>query len=252
MKQNDFRNLLREKDKFKNIGKQNGLNLELLNQQKDLKQERNLDNFSSSLNDIDNTDRSSKLNELNTTKRKRNRDDILLELKKSKIDSLNDDNNLDSEVAKYIPPKHEALNSDDDIFNDVGDYNPPSDNDNSSSPSSSPHPSPHPSPRFSPPPSPLPDSVHSFSPSPTPELDDTGRLIGLSSSALPNISQRIEFDKQAEITESRKQRKQVWLAKQGIRKDTGEQQAPLPEKKQTDSQKLNSDYQRINAFLQKK
>lgn len=240
MNQNDFRNLLREKDKFKNIGKQNGLNLELLSQQKDLKQETNLDNLSGNLDDIDNSDKSLNLNELNTTKRKRNRDDILFELKKSKIDNSNDDNNLEFGTTKYIPPKHEALNSDDDIFNDVGDYNPPSDNDNSSSPSSSPRRSP----RFSLPPSPLPTSVHSFSPSPTPELDGTGRLIGLSSSALPNISQRIEFDKQAEITENRKQRKQVWLAKQGIRKDTGEQQSPLPEKKQTDSQKLNSDYQR--------
>ncbi|TIA87345.1 hypothetical protein E3P99_03221 [Wallemia hederae] len=195
--------------------------------------------------------------------KKRARDDILQELRRSKAAKASDaaDDSRDS-PSTYKVPSPQALDSDDDIFADSGSYDPPQLSDSESEADSNSEAldaeastadadnilevdSTEPQRPISP-------LRQSLSPSPSPELDDSGRLVGLSSSALPNVSQRIQTDKDAEIADQRKQRKLIWLAKQGIKKDTGEGSEPLPQKTQTDSQKLNSDYQRINAYIQKK
>lgn len=269
MNQNDFRMLIKDnnhnanklnkndKQRINNLanlsndiqllGQSKGLNLDEINKQKSIESEQIDNNIQLELDSV--------INEISPsikTSNKRSRNDILVELKRSKLHHQNKDIELPSS-SSFKPPSPEALDSDDDIFNDTNDnYQPPqlSDSDVDSVSNSNSNNDNHfisqniESPQQSPS-----QPQYSLSPSPSPELDEYGRLVGLSSSALPNVTQRIQHDKDAEFADQRKQRKQIWLAKQGIKKDTGEASEPLPEKTQTESQKLNSDYQRYVISL---
>ncbi|TIA96425.1 hypothetical protein E3P96_03609 [Wallemia ichthyophaga] len=284
MNQNDFRQLIsqsnqsKKHENLKNLNKNDkkrlsnlstlsndiqllaqskGLNLDEINKQKLNKSKEVDEHVQSELDSVISNIKPPTNQQHHSNKRSRN--DILAELKRSKLDHQFDDSA--STQHTYKPPSPDALNSDDDIFNDTNDkYQPPilSDSDSNSdscshnnidttskdiqSPFSQPQ-----SPQISQ--SPL--RKNSLSPSPSPELDISGRLVGLTSTALPNVAQRIQSDKDAEIADQRKQRKQIWLAKQGIKKDTGDNPEPPPQKTQTDSQKLNSDYQRSHILFKR-